>query len=94
MRFKVTYGKGPKLDRWGHYLPDQPPIHTIFAETLEEAKKTALNISLEHKKWSVNVYDMQGPSLEEDIPTQTWFVYGFEKGICMTNDDYFKTRGK
>lgn len=94
MRFEIEYGKGPKLDRWGHYLPDQPPIHSVFVETLEEAKRIAFSISLEHKKWSVNVYDTQGPSLEEDTSTETWLVYGFEKGICMTNDDYFKTRRK
>ena len=95
MRYKIQYGKGPKLDRWGHYLPDQPKLHEVFTETLEEAKKKALEISLEHKKWDINVYDLQGPALkeyDEEGQFSTWCVYGFTAGrLLMENDYYFQT---
>jgi len=88
MRYKIVYGKGPKTDKWGHYLPEQPPSFEEFMETLAEAEEKARVISCKHKKYCVNVYDLKGPQFRGST---LWCVYGFEKGRRIDiNDDYFK----
>lgn len=84
MRFKIQYGK-TRTDKWGHILPSL--MYDVFKGTLEEAVKTATEISNKYKSYDVLVIDRRGPELEEG---RTWLVYSYKGGVCIfKNEDYF-----
>ena len=88
MRYKISYGPDDKRDKWGHTIK-AATIHSEYFNKYVEAEKVALQISKEHKKWTVNVFDTQGP-VEEDLPDTLWLIVSFEDGIKWTNDNYTK----
>ena len=79
MRYKIEYFR-MKTDKWGHILPCE--VYLEYANTLTEAENKAHEISLKFKKYSVNVYDLQG------YGKVTWLVGGYEKGVYYKNDNY------
>ena len=87
-RFKVNYGKGPKTDKWGHFLPkdQQPPTYTEYFETLDEAMKFASKIHT--KKVGARIYDCDGPNKDGDSNSHTWLVGAWEGLIYCPNDNY------
>lgn len=88
MRYKISYGPDDKRDRWGHTVK-AATIYSKYFDKYIEAEKAALQISKEHKKWTVNIFDTQGP-VEEDLPDTLWLIASFERGIKWTNDNYTK----
>ena len=87
-RFKVNYGKGPKTDKWGHFLPkdQQPPTYTEYFETLDEAMKFASKIHT--KKVGARIYDCDGPNKDRDSNSHTWLVGAWERFIYYPNVNY------
>ena len=87
-RFKVDYGKGPKTDKWGHFLPkdQQPPTYTEDFETLDEAMKFASKIHT--KKVGARIYDCDGPNKDGDSNNHTWLVGAWERLIYYPNVNY------
>jgi len=88
MKYMIEYGPDDKRDRWGHTIK-AAPVYKEYFSTQVEAEKTAMQISKEHKKWTVNVFDTQGPT-DEDLPSTLWLMASFEGGIKWTNDNYTK----
>ena len=86
-KFKVSYGKGPKTNKWGHFLPAeiQPPTYEEYFDTLEEAMEFASKVHT--KKVSVNIYDLEGPEVE-DQDSRVWLVGGWDKNIYFPNSNY------
>ena len=85
-RFKIEYGPQPKLDKWGHYAKVQPPTYNEFFKTLDDAISKASEISKEHKKWCVNVLDID--CVYEDEEHTTMLVVGYDKGVAWYNENY------
>ena len=87
-KFKVNYGKGPKTDKWGHFLPkdQQPPTYTEYFETLDEAMKFASKIHT--KKVGARIYDCDGPNKDGDSNSHTWLVGAWDRLIYHPNVNY------
>ena len=87
-RFKVNYGKAPKTNKWGYFLPkdQQPPIYEEHFETLDEAMKFALKVHT--KKTPVEIYDCEGLKEDEDSNSCLWLVGAWDKLIYYPNDNY------
>ena len=91
-RFKVDYGKAPKTDKWGHFLPkdQQPPTYSEYFETLDEAMKFASKIHTKKVgarkinevseinifKDDNNVIHLKKPSLEYSFKEKVILVAG------------------
>lgn len=88
----IDYGPNDKLDKWGHVVK-AAPVYKKYFDNQFEAEKTAVQISREHKKWTVCIYDTQGPE-DEDLPDTLWLIAAFERGIKWTNDNYTKALHK
>lgn len=88
----IDYGPNDKLDKWGHVIK-AAPVYKMYFDEYTEAKKMALQISREHKKWTVCLYDTQGPE-EEDLPDTLWLIVAFEHGMRWVNDNYTKALRK
>lgn len=72
-------------DKWGHIISTES--YECFFETLQEALECAK--SLKGKKWTVNIYDMQGPVEDiEDSLSRIWLVCSFERGTLYPNNNY------
>ena len=86
--FKVTYGKGPKTNKWGYFLPkdQQPPTFERYFSNYNDALQFASEMGRLHKKWSVCMYDLNGPLLDEEATV--WLVVSFEKGNPIFNSNY------
>ena len=82
----IEYGPDDKRDRWGHTIKAAPVYKECFS-TQVEAENTAMQISKEHKKWTVCIYDTQGPE-EEELPDTLWLIASFERGIKWANSNY------
>ena len=88
-RFKVNYGKAPKTDRCGHFLPkdQQPPIYEEHFETLDEAMKFASKVHT--KRINVEIYDCDGPKEDdEDFDSCLWLVGAWDRNNYYPNDNY------
>lgn len=87
-RFKVQYGKEPRTNKWGHFLPkdQQPPTYTEYFETLDEAMKFASKIHT--KKVGARIYDCDGSNKDGDSNSHTWLVGAWERLIYYPNDNY------
>lgn len=84
MRYKVEKFR-MLCDKWGHIISTER--YECLFETLQEALECAK--SLKGKKWTVNVYDMQGPIEDtEDSLSKVWLVCSFEKGTLYPNNNY------
>ena len=93
MRYKIEWSKPPRLDRWGHFLSEQPPVHEEGFDNIEQAKQRAHEISLAHKKCDVSLLDMEGPLSEGE--STVWCVYAYCKGnLVMENPYYFEEISK
>ena len=89
MRYKVSYGKHARTNRWGHFLPEdqQPPRYEEWFSSLTEAMAFAANIAQTHKKrYYANIFDYSGP--EDEFNNTTWCVGGWDKGVYYPNDAY------
>lgn len=84
-RFEVHYGRGPKTDRWGHFLPkdQQPPIYKESFDTLNEAMEFASKAHT--KRVNVEIYDNEGPKDEDN---RLWLVGAWDRNIYYPNDNY------
>ena len=90
MRYKIIYGPDDKRDRWGHTVK-AAPIYTQYADTYIKAEEIAVKVSNEHKKWTVCIYDTQGPQEDsEDPQSSLWLIKAFEKGVAYENHEYTK----
>lgn len=87
-RFKVNYGKSPKTNKWGYFLPkdQQPPTYSEYFETLDEAMKFASKIHT--KKVGVRIYDCDGPNEDGDSNNHIWLVGAWDRLIYYPNDNY------
>lgn len=85
-QFKIEYGYPPKTDKWGHYLANQPTTHVEQFDDLSKAIERATAIAKAHRKFYVNVYDLD--SSFEDEEHVVMLVVGFDKGIPYYNDNY------
>ena len=92
MRYLIEYGPDDKRDKWGHTIK-AAPVYTMSFDSHIEAEKVAMQISKEHKRWSVHLLDTQGPE-DEDLPDTTWLMKSFEGGVCWKNDNYTKALRK
>ena len=89
MRYMIEYGPDDKRDRWGHTIK-AAPVYKMYFDNHFEAEKLAVQISMEHKKWTVCIYDTQGPE-DEDLPGSTlWLMKAYERGEGYCNDNYTK----
>ena len=87
MRYKINYGPDDKRDRWGHTIK-KATVYTQCFDSHIEAEEIAVQISREHKKWTVCIYDTQGPE-DEDLPGNTlWLMVAYERGIRHENHNY------
>ena len=86
-RFKVQYGKEPRTNKWGYFLPkdQQPPTYEEVFDNLDEAMKLASKVHT--KKVSVQIYDCEGPK-EKDCDSRTWLIGTWDKNIYYPNDNY------
>lgn len=82
MKYEVEYSAPSKLDKWGHFLPDQPPLHRKGFDTLAEAKAFALETSAKFRKYDVHVYDLNVYDEEEEM-TGTWCILSYHRGKCI-----------
>ncbi len=90
MRYKITYGPDDKRDKWGHTIKAATG-HVEYVGTLAKAEQLAVFISKAHKKWTVCVYDTQGPQEDpEDPMSSLWLVVAYEKGVAYRNANYTK----
>lgn len=87
-RFKVNYGKAPKTNKWGYFLPkdQQPPIYEEHFETLDEAMKFASKVHT--KKIPVEIYDCDGPKEDDDSNSHLWLVGAWDRLIYYPNNNY------
>ena len=87
-RFKVNYGKAPKTDKWGHFLPkgQQPPTYSEYFETLDEAMKFASKVHT--KKVGVRIYDYDGPNEDGDSNSHIWLVGAWARFVYYPNNNY------
>ena len=88
-RFKVNYGKAPKTDKWGHFLPkdQQPPTYSEYFETLDEAMNFASKVHT--KRINVEIYDCDGPKEDdEDSDSCLWLVGAWDRNNYYPNDNY------
>lgn len=92
MRYMIDYGPNDKLDKWGHVIK-AAPVYKDYFDKYSEAEKAAQQISKEHKKWTVCIYDTQGPE-EEDLPDTLWLIAAYERGVRWDNDNYTKALRK
>lgn len=94
MRYKVSWSKPSRRNKWGYFLPEQPPVHEEEFDNIEQAKQRAQKLSLEHPKCEdVAVLDMEGPLDEGD--SKIWCVYAYCKGnLVMENPYYFEEISK
>lgn len=87
MRYKINYGPDDKRDRWGHTVK-AATVYTEYFDSHIEAEEVAIQISREHKKWTVCIYDTQGPE-DEDLPDNTlWLMAAYERGTRYENHSY------
>lgn len=88
MRYKISYGPDAKRDRWGHEVK-AAPVYEMYFDSLLEAENAAMQISKEHKKWTVSIYDTQGPQEDpEDSQSNVWLIKSFERGKVYENPNY------
>ena len=93
MRYKINYGPDDKRDRWGHTIK-RATVYTQYFDSHIKAEEVAIQISREHKKWTVCIYDTQG-SEDEDLPGNTlWLMAAYERGIRYENHNYTKALHK
>ena len=92
MRYKINYGPDDKRDKWGHTIK-AAPVYSEYFDKYVEAEEAALQISKEHKKWTVCLYDTQGPA-DEDLPSTLWLMVSFEGGMKWPNENYTKALRK
>ena len=87
-RFKVNYGKAPKTDKWGHFLPkdQQPPTYSEYFETLDEAMKFASKVHT--KKVGARIYDYDGPNEDRDSNSHFWLVGAWDRLVYYPNNNY------
>lgn len=94
MRYMIEYGPDDKRDRWGHVIK-AAPVYKMYFDSNTEAEKVAVQISREHKKWTVCIYDTQGPQEDEELPDSTlWLMVAYEGGIDDRNEHYTKALHK
>lgn len=87
MRYMIEYGPDDKRDRWGHVIK-AAPVYKMYFDSNIEAEKAAIQISREHKKWTVCIYDTQGPE-DEELPDSTlWLMVSYERGRDYRNKHY------
>ena len=88
--FIVTYGKQPRRNRYGYYLPTkfQPPTYRREFEHYNDAFQFFTELVREHKKWVIEFLDTRGP-IDED--STLWLVCANENGSILFNDEYIKS---
>lgn len=84
-RFEVHYGRAPKTNRWGYFLPkdQQPPTYKESFGTLNEAMEFASKVHT--KRVNVEIYDNEGP---KDEDSHLWLVGAWDRNIYYPNDNY------
>ena len=86
-RFEVHYGKAPRTNKWGYFLPkdQQPPTYKESFDTIDEAMEFASKAHT--KKVNVQIYDCEGPK-EENSDSHTWLIGSWDRNIYYPNDNY------
>lgn len=82
MKYEVEYSAPPKLDKWGHFLPNQPTVHREVFDTLEEAEAFALETSTKFRKYDVNVFDLNVHA-EKEESSGIWCILSYYSGKCI-----------